>query len=235
MVKDTTNYTLIWGYNQNALVKYKLKLSDARILSYLAQYFNSGNAKHINVGTKTYYMIYYNKILVDNEVLQINYDSLRKKIRNLEELGFIEKYKNDINSTTLYLRVLDDRLRTSEYHKKMSGNDELLATFIKANWRVKRNWSCEINIFNNRFDYQHTYIKSSVLNYLNGEYFNLKLRENLESALPNFIKHISVEVINNIVRLSTKNSMYFYDYFVENSDTIERAICFSYIETLKQM
>ena len=232
-------YNKIFGYNQSALVKYNVTLSEARLLSYLSQYFDSGNAKAINVNGRLYYMIYYSKILTDNEALQISYDSLRKKIKSLEDRGFVTKHKEDINSSTLYLKINDSKLKTHIGHKNIRGTDELLATFIKENWRVKRNYSSEINIFDTRLEYTHTYIKNSVLKYLNGEYFIYKLRENLNSSIPQkwcgYLKALDVQLINNKIELSTQNNANYYEFFVDNYSTIEKAICLSYIETIKQM
>lgn len=225
----------IFGYHQSALIKHGINLKDALLLDYLKNFLKDGKAKKITYDNKDYYMIFYKKILEDLPILDISYNRLRDIVRNLESKGFIEKYKADINSSILYLRIQDRVLTYTTPCKKYAGKDTLLTNFVITNWGVKKYAKPEIRIFtdslnNERFRYVNSLINIKLI-ITEIELFNYYLKKNLQACLSDDVYNSLSDavVINSEIDLYTKNSGTLQGVFEDNLYKIEQCICLSYI------
>lgn len=227
----------IFGYNQGILLKKELNLQDILILKYLEDFFSSGNAKKIKINNQDFYLVYYNKILKDLPILNIGYDMLRKKIKRLEDKGLLIKYKQEINSTTLYLQLNLDLLNAKVSYQEYEGKDTILKTFVRTNWKIKKNFKCGFKIFSNVFYYEHSIIKPHLVNsFLDS--FKDNLFKYLEMVLPpltysKFEQQLDFKVVNNKLQFSTINYANLQDDFVDNLDKIEMAICQTFLNLIK--
>lgn len=224
----------IFGYHQNALIKYNINLKEALILDYLKNFLKDGKSKMITYQNKNYYMIFYKKILEDLPILDISYNRLREVIRDLEDKGFIEKYKANINSSTLYLRVMDKALTYTTNYKKFDGHDTLLSNFVKSNWGIKKYSKPTIKITIDSLKNEHYKYANALLNInfiqSNIELFNYYLKKHLKTCIGDVDNSISDPiVINNEIDLYTINSGTLQPIFEDNLYKIEQCICLAYI------
>lgn len=230
----------ILGYNQAVLIKNDLNLTDVLLLKYLEEYFSSGFADKLKINNQDFYLVYYKKILNDLPILNIGYDMLRKKFKVLEEKGFLKKLKQSFSSTTLYIQLNLNKLDSkSETYQKIEGRDTSLATFIKTNWKLKKNYSCYFLIYQNEFIYEHTYISPHILEN-DFEDFKRILLINLKMSLNKkifdiFDQQLKIELINKKIKFSTINYACLKDIFVDNLNKIEASICNAYIEIFKNL
>lgn len=228
------------GYNQEALVKYHVSLQEAFVLNYLKQFFQSGNAETREYGGKYYFKIYYSKIMNDNMALDIKLNRLQKLIRSLCERGFIEKYKADINSSTMYMRINDRVLTYTTKYEVIKTHDDILSAFINSNWRLKKNANSNVTLFEENgisyMLYSNTFLATKLID-LYMDLFQSALIPNLKLCLStnafDSIDLDNIQVINNKLELSTKNNVTFTSLFKENYTKIEKAICVTFVELFK--
>ena len=233
----------LFGYNQEALAKWSISLSEACLLEYLKQYFESGRAQKFDANGKIYYKIYYTKILDDNLALQIGEERLRKMLRSLEARGWLDRYKQRDNSSTLYLRVTDRRLTYNQNVTRLAGKDTMLGHLIKSTWQVRKNGRSAIEIFldehgNEHMVYTNTFLQTGMITpYM--DLFIRKLFQNLSMCMTReaflMIKPENVIVIHNKIEISTINNGTLIPIFEEYCYQIETAICLAYVEIFKEI
>ena len=225
----------IFGYHQSALIEHGVNLKEALLLDYLKTFLKDGKSKKITYDRKDYYMIFYKKILQDLPILDISYNRLRDIVRSLESKGFIEKYKADINSSILYLRIQDRVLTYTSKFKKFDGKDTLLTNFVKVNWGIKKYSKPEIKISTDTLGNEHYKYSNALLNtklvQSENDLFNYYLKKHLKSCLNEDVENsiYGAIVINNEIDLCTKNSGTLQPIFEDNLYKIEQCICLAYI------
>lgn len=94
-------------YDQEAIIKNSLKLQHLIILSYLHQFFSSGNAlfKTKPSSNEKYYLITLNKILSDLPFLNIKKRRLQELIHDLETAKILNRYSEERHCPNIYLSL----------------------------------------------------------------------------------------------------------------------------------
>lgn len=231
----------IFGYHQSALIEHDINLKEALLLNYLKNFLKNEKASKVSHNGRDYHLIYYKKILSDLPILDISYNRLREIVRCLENKGFIEKYKADINSSMLYLRICDRPLTYTRESKVYDGRDTLLTNFVKANWGIIKYAKPKIVILadaenNESYKYTNALINMKiVLN--NYDTFELLIKSNLKSYFSTSVYNSinNILFINNEIVLYTKNSGTLQPIFEDNLYKFEQCICLSYIELIKSL
>jgi hypothetical protein len=93
----------IFEFDQEVVLRLRLKLNELLFLDYVAKFINSGNMRYKFLSGKRYYRLTYKKILEDLPVLKIKERQLRNLIASLEEKGVLERYAELKNEMHLYV------------------------------------------------------------------------------------------------------------------------------------
>lgn len=239
--------TKYYEFNQTACAKYEISIADAYILHYLKNFFESGAAERIDVGEKSYFKIYYSKILDDNPILQFGEENLRKVMRKLENKGFIEKYKTNSNATTMFMRICDRKLVYEKGANQFKGRDTMLANYSKGYWAIKKNGKAAIELYTDDIGVEHLRYSNTFLSprfvSIYYDHFVEELKSNLQLCLSkDMYKKINTDCVyiyedyielSTKYQLSTEKSKTFTSIFDNIMYQIENAICLTYINIFK--
>ena len=229
----------IMNYRQDNLIRLKLGLREAVVLTYLEQFIDSGRMKestNFSNGEYRFFLIRYSKILRDLPILGVKTKrSLIEIFYKLEEANVLIRFKPLNNTKDQYI-ALNLKPLYEEINElpdfTIVGKDDKLKNYIKT----ECNEFSRIGFNTKFFRYKNSKMDYSLFNKIKIPKFNEELRKRLKILLSDLVypyfKMISIDMFNQFEVRFLINSIYpITDLVLENNyELIERAIIDTYID-----
>ena len=229
----------IMNYNQDNLIRLKLGLREAVVLTYLEQFIDSGRMKestNFSNGEYRFFLIRYSKIIRDLPILGIKTKrSLIEIFNRLEEAKVLIKFKplNNVSDQYIALNLKPLYEEINELPDfTIVGKDDKLKNYIKT----ECNEFSRIGFNQKFFRYKNSKMDYSVFNKIKIPKFNEELRKRLKVLLSDlvypYMKRLTIDMFNQFEVRFLVNSIYpITNLILENNyELIERAIVDTYID-----
>ena len=231
------------NYEQDNLIALELNLKEARVLSYLEDFINSGRMareQSFSNGKYRFYLIKYSKILKDNPILGIKTNrTLIDMFSKFEKKGLLIKHKT-LKSNDLFIALNLSPLynqSTEEPSNFKPGRDSNLQKYIKTDTAP----FSEIGFNHKYFVYKNTKIKGSVFEKINLSYFNLEFKKRLKLLVSDlvysYLKNLYLDTYKDKYLKFSFSLLKSVDLKLleDNKFYIEQAICDSYLKIFTEL
>lgn len=177
------------NYEQDNLIALGLNLKEARVLSYLEDFIQSGRMareQSFSNGKYRFYLIKYSKILKDNPILEIKTKrALIKMFVKFEQKNLIVKHRA-LNSNDLYIALNLELLYSNKIDEPTNfrpGKESILQKYTKINNAP----FSEIGFNHKFFIYKNSKIEGKTFDKINLSNFNQEFKKRLKLLVSDLV------------------------------------------------
>ncbi len=97
--------SVVMGFKQEELVKYKMDIVDTMILKYFVDFKKSGRMLNEEFCGETYYWVTYEKIALDLPMLYMKKDSVYRRMKRMAEINILKRYTKKSGGTYSFYTI----------------------------------------------------------------------------------------------------------------------------------
>lgn len=142
-------YTIL-GFNQEKALEFGFDVEDLLIIRWFVDFYSSSKMIKMNVGDKTYAWVNYSRVIEDIPILNMNKDTLSRRMKKICETGIMEHETLKQGGTFSLYKLTDKYNQLISKDNKTEGTEKNPEGYGKKSRPVtEKNPEQNINLLNN--------------------------------------------------------------------------------------